>query len=261
MADWKALPKFEVAPKIEGEAEGLDEESVSEVLEDVFVDVLVANTFLLVPSENARAPNGVLEEYRIQLKDIEEALKTDPDNDSLKEIQKEIQNLIDLLVEEEPKKELKQINIPESISASSHIEFDIGEIVYAKTKLDRVYSKAKITSISGNYKVITVSFLDSDEVENYPIEEIYKEKPKDIKKYKKQQQQQISSKPKVDSYEKELNKGAQSWKNFTKKKKKSNESIFKTSDTVGSKVGVIGSGKPMSTVLKPERPPQRYNPY
>lgn len=221
-----------------------------------------------------------LEEYRSQLRDIEETLKQDPENESLKELQKELQDLISLLSQEEqpeeptppkqesytPSREASTNPVEASTNSSppSIPDFKTGDLVYVKNKFDKEYKEVKITTISGNHKLITVKF-DDDKVDTYPVEEIHKTKPKFVvNKYKQKQQKKENQLKKDKDLESTMNKSVQSWKNFNKKPKKkavNEKSQFSTSDKVGSKVGVVNSGKPMTENKKRERTVHRYNPY
>lgn len=217
-----------------------------------------------------------LEEYRSQLKDIEDTLKQDPEKESLKELQKELQDLVSLLSQEEEQQQQEEQEPSKSAtplppssrdttpSTSSGIDFKVGDIVYVKNKLDKEFKEVKITTISGNNKLITVKFEEDDKIDTYPIEDIYKEKPK-MNKYRLKKQKLENQQLKSKESEKEMNKSVQSWKNFNSKKKKkigiNEKSQFKTSDNVGSKVGVVNSGRPMTETKKKERALHRYNPY
>ncbi|CCH44356.1 hypothetical protein BN7_3919 [Wickerhamomyces ciferrii] len=182
-----------------------------------------------------------LEEYKSQLRDIEETLKQDPENESLLELQKELKDLISLLnQEEEPEtkqdtdeakessiQDNTQKDIPiDTISSNSQSpqapesSFKVGDLVYVKPKLEKEYQQVKITIISGNQKLITVKF-DNDKTETYPIEEIKLEKPKFIKnKYKLKQTKLENQEKKKQNDDLELNKSAKSWQNFNKKLKR-----------------------------------------
>lgn len=221
-----------------------------------------------------------LEEYKSQLRDIEETIKQEPDNESLKELRKELQDLIALLSQDGQPEET-QTSKQESpilteddkeVAAAVDLQsptpsipdFKVGDVVYVKNRLDKEYKEVKITTISGNKKLITVKF-DDDKVDTFPLEEIHKTKPKFVvNKYRQKQQKKENQQKKDKELENTMNKSVQSWKNFNKKPKKkalNEKSQFSTSDSVGSKVGVVNSGKPMTENKKRERTVHRYNPY
>jgi len=106
--------------------------------------------------------------------------------------------------------------------------------------------------------------FEDDKVDTFSLDNIFKEKPK-LNKYKLKQQKKINQEKKKLDDENSIVKSAQSWKNFNKKlpKKKAvnDKSQFKTSDSLGSRVGVVNSGKPMTETKKKERVVHRYNPY
>lgn len=218
-----------------------------------------------------------LEEYKEQLAEIEETLTNDPQNEELLALKAELLDLIALLGQDDDKtKEKQETSIPEQPALEKpllHTEsvtppaeasvppFTAGQTVWARTKLEKQIKEARVISVSGNRKTVTITFIDSSITESYAIEEIHKERPKDtLNKYKKQQQK-ATTKPKDDKYEQALNKSAQSWQNFNKKGKKvkKDKSMFSTSDAIGSKVGVVGSGKPMSEKKKVHQ--HRFSPY
>lgn len=219
-----------------------------------------------------------LEEYKSQLDDVEETLKQDLDNTSLRDLKKELQDLIALLSQEEQAKEPSKpvVSSPEgdkfskskslSHSASPSIpDYKVGDVVYVKNKLDKEFKAVKISTISGNNKLITVRYQDDEtKIDTFPVEEVYESKPK-LNKYRLKQQKSENKELKSKESEQEMNKSVQSWKTFNSKKSRkkavNDKSQFKTSDTVGSRVGVVNSGKPMTEAKRRERSTHRYNPY
>ncbi|KAF1802917.1 hypothetical protein V8B55DRAFT_1500825 [Mucor lusitanicus] len=234
-----------------------------------------------------------IESYKFQLEQVELALQSDPENEELKKLQHDLQELISMFeaVAEptSPKKKDTHPPPPSSTPAAAAApsstttttalkahEFSVDQEVMARWSGDGEFYKATITAIGGADQVFSVKFKGYSEAEFVKAEDI---KPLQSKKRtgvfenvgepkKKRKDTTASSasagggggggavaptgkKKKAAEFESKKN----AWLNFatgSSKKKKATpvinkKSIFKTPDNPEGKVGVIGSGKGMTS--------------
>ncbi|KAL9544149.1 hypothetical protein MBANPS3_007777 [Mucor bainieri] len=232
-----------------------------------------------------------IESYKFQLEQVELALQSDPENEELKKLQHDLQELISMFeAVAEPtspkKKDAYHQQPPPSTPAApaastasttttalkAH-EFSVDQEVMARWSGDGEFYKATITAIGGADQVFSVKFKGYSEAEVVKAEDI---KPLQTKKRtgvfenvgepkKKRKDTATSStssagggavaptgkKKKAAEFENKKN----AWLNFAtggSKKKKATpvinkKSIFKTPDNPEGKVGVVGSGKGMTS--------------
>ncbi|KAK4511817.1 uncharacterized protein ATC70_003816 [Mucor velutinosus] len=235
-----------------------------------------------------------IESYKFQLEQVELALQSDPENEELKKLQHDLQELISMFeAVAEPtspkKKDTYRQQPPSSTPADASTttattattalkthEFSVDQEVMARWSGDGEFYKATITAIGGADQVFSVKFKGYSEAEFVKAEDI---KPLQSKKRtgvfenvgepkKKRKDITTSSassataagggavaptgkKKKAAEFESKKN----AWLNFatgSSKKKKATpvinkKSIFKTPDNPEGKVGVIGSGKGMTS--------------
>ncbi|CEP17502.1 hypothetical protein [Parasitella parasitica] len=228
-----------------------------------------------------------IESYKFQLEQVELALQSDPENEELKKLQHDLQELITMFeAVAEPtspkRKETHTHQQPPSNNATTTAlkthEFSVDQEVMARWSGDGEFYKATITAIGGADQVFSVKFKGYSEAEFVRAEDI---KPIQSKKRtgvfenvgepkkKKKDTTALSTssssatagastaaptgmkKKKAAEFENKKN----AWLNFAtggSKKKKATpvinkKSIFKTPDNPEGKVGVIGSGKGMTS--------------
>ncbi|KAL7308112.1 hypothetical protein PS15m_012006 [Mucor circinelloides] len=233
-----------------------------------------------------------IESYKFQLEQVELALQSDPENEELKKLQHDLQELITMFeaVAEPTSPKKKDTHHyqqqPSSTPATNTTtalkthEFSVDQEVMARWSGDGEFYKATITAIGGADQVFSVKFKGYSEAEFVKAEDI---KPIQTKKRtgvfenvgepkKKKKDTTASSasaassaaaggggtvaptgakKKKAAEFESKKN----AWLNFAtggSKKKKATpvinkKSIFKTPDNPEGKVGVIGSGKGMTS--------------
>ncbi|KAI8890645.1 hypothetical protein K501DRAFT_319618 [Backusella circina FSU 941] len=219
-----------------------------------------------------------LESYQFQLEQVELALQSDPDNEELNKLQSDLRELIAMFeaaleaTPQEPKpkkasppKESKPVPAaPKTTTALKHHEFSVDQEVMARWSGDGQFYRATITAIGGADQVFSVKFKGYNEAEFVKAEDIKTLDKKragifeDVEpKPKKKKENTTSStatgtpkKKKASEFENKKN----AWLNFaTGTKKKTNsasinkKSIFKTPDNPEGKVGVVGSGRGMTT--------------
>jgi len=242
--------------------------------------------------------------YKVQFDQIEQALKQDPDNESLLKLKADLIDVINLTedllkLNKHPNKEIKEKNsvkemftpsTPPSKSASSvpfSPSFSNGTRCLAKYDEDGLWYEAVIESvpISPEDKYL-VSFTDygnqayvgSDSItslkndgkkrkEKYPADDVDSSNvfiPKSLKilptdseevrQSKKKRMHVIKSQSRLKKLEEDRQGKKNAWQEFTTKASKTKtagpalkkDSIFKSPDTVDGKVGVTGSGKPLT---------------
>ncbi|CEI94149.1 hypothetical protein RMCBS344292_08370 [Rhizopus microsporus] len=207
-----------------------------------------------------------IESYKFQLEQVELALASDPNNEELQKLQHDLKELISLFeaqlqkTPEHPKQKTPTTPTTPSTTALKTHEFSIGQEVMARWAGDGQFYKATITAIGGADQVFSVRFKGYKETEFVNSEDI---KPiitkkrvgifEDIKEDKKKKVQ--DPKPKVSKKKEasEIESKKNAWLNFAtvgSKKKHSainKKSIFKSPDTPDGKVGVVNSGKGMTS--------------
>ncbi|KAI8997398.1 hypothetical protein BDB01DRAFT_712661 [Pilobolus umbonatus] len=215
-----------------------------------------------------------IESYKFQLEQVELALQSDKDNDELLKLK---EGLIELITMSEAASQLnaadsskkdKKNNVSNNnntkknavtTALKSH-EFSVDQEVMARWSGDGEFYRATITAIGGADQVFSVKFKGYNEAEFVKAEDI---KPIDKKrsgifedvvesKPKKKKENTAAPKKKKSS---EFESKKNAWLNFatgTSKKKTivpsiNKKSIFKTPDNPQGKVGVVGSGKGMTS--------------
>ncbi|KAG2228933.1 hypothetical protein BDF21DRAFT_445282 [Thamnidium elegans] len=228
-----------------------------------------------------------IESYKFQLEQVELALESDAENEELKKLQSDLKELINMfeaanaITHEETVNNNKRKTQPAPSSNNnsntnvtttalkSH-EFSVDQEVMARWSGDGQFYRAIITAIGGADQVFSIKFKGYSESEFVKAEDI---KPIVDKKRvgifenvegpkKKKKETPVSAKdpsaPVVPKKKKavEFENKKNAWLNFatgsSSKKKKivpviNKKSIFKTPDNPEGKVGVVGSGKGMTT--------------
>ncbi|KAI8638746.1 hypothetical protein BD408DRAFT_393448 [Parasitella parasitica] len=229
-----------------------------------------------------------IESYKFQLEQVELALQSDSENEELKKLQHDLQELITMFeAAAEPtspkrKETYTHQHTPGTNNTATALkthEFSVDQEVMARWSGDGEFYKATITAIGGADQVFSVKFKGYSEAEFVRAEDI---KPIQSKKRtgvfenvgepkkKKKDTTALSTssssasagassaaaptgvkKKKAAEFESKKN----AWLNFatgSSKKKKATpvinkKSIFKTPDNPDGKVGVIGSGRGMTS--------------
>ncbi|KAI8139250.1 hypothetical protein BJV82DRAFT_672827 [Fennellomyces sp. T-0311] len=225
------------------------------------------------------------ESYLYQLEQVELALSKDPNNDELKKLQHDLQELITLTQQleqqqqkQQPAKKTSQsprtpvspspqTSSPSTPALKTH-QFSVGQEVMARWSGDGQFYRATITAIGGADQVFSVVFRgysDSEMLKAEDVKALDNKKRQGIfedvaspKKKKEKTSSSAAPQPKKKKVsEVEVKKNA--WLNFAssaenkKKKKKmaatpiNKKSIFKTPDNPEGKVGVVGSGRGMTS--------------
>ncbi|XP_061181457.1 survival of motor neuron-related-splicing factor 30-like [Saccostrea echinata] len=226
-----------------------------------------------------------LSTYRLQLQQVEASLTTDPDNEDLNKLKKDLQEVIDLTEELIGNKQLAAIAADASISGSSlgstedtgPVEWQVGDPCLAIWSKDGQYYEAKIDEILedgtcavtfenyGNTDVTEVKLLRKVDPSQQKKESEKKTKSKrDIiaeqKEYRRKKQQKKAQRLKQMEEEREVEKNK--WLDFNAKtfaktnKGKVKKSIFATPDAANGKVGVgtCGQGgRPMTSFQHAEK--------
>ncbi|KAG0742391.1 hypothetical protein G6F57_010488 [Rhizopus arrhizus] len=218
-----------------------------------------------------------IESYKFQLEQVELALASDPANEELTKLQNDLKELIAMFEAQLP----EQTNSKPSPAKHNKTEapaatalktqtFAVDQEVMARWSGDGQFYKANITAIGGADQVFSVRFKGYNETEFVKAEDIKAipnkkrvgifENIKDShssnassdennKKRKAADQPKVSKKKQASEIEHKKN----AWLNFAQvggKKKHSpinKKSIFKSPDNPEGKVGVIGSGKGMTS--------------
>ncbi|KAG1474446.1 hypothetical protein G6F56_000349 [Rhizopus delemar] len=220
-----------------------------------------------------------IESYKFQLEQVELALASDTTNEELIKLQNDLKELIAMfeaqLPEQTSKPSRAKTSKPEvpATALKTHI-FSVDQEVLARWSGDGQFYKANITAIGGADQVFSVRFRGYNETEFVKAEDIkatankkrvgiFEEVKKnnqnailleEMNKKKKTAADQAKVTKKKQATEIEHKKNA--WLNFASvggKKKHSpinKKSIFKSPDNPGGKVGVVGSGKGMTTYLQ-----------
>lgn len=231
-----------------------------------------------------------LETYQVQLQQVEVALTSDPDNDGLKDLHKELKELISLT-----EQALAQQGAATSSSAAgsskkqnaqsaSAPQWKAGDECLAKYSSDGQWYPARIASVGGSventvYTIVFKVYNSTELVSSSSIKAIppnyqasnnpyltststkrkltkVEEEERDRKKKKNEKKLEVRAQKAKEQNEKQA-----TWKKFAKKSEKkgihiagvAGTSIFKTPDNPLGKVGVTGSGKGMTSVAAPQK--------
>lgn len=224
---------------------------------------------------------GNLQQYKLQLLQVEAALTNEPENEELQKLSKDLQDVIELTAE---------LLKAQSGESSSSGKFDVhggtwkvGDKCQAPWSKDGQFYVAKIDEITeegqctvtfeeyGNTEVTTLSILRPKEGLKHPGSEANilemseklrskKQHLQDIREYKKKKAQKKAQRLKQLEEEREVEKSK--WQQFNAKASSKNKkgqvkkSIFASPDNVNGRVGVgtcgIG-GKPMTEYHQQEK--------
>ncbi|KAI0244613.1 hypothetical protein L0F63_005922 [Massospora cicadina] len=202
-----------------------------------------------------------LESYNIQLEQVNLALSQDPDNAELLKLREDLFQLIDLtktFLESQASTTKKTPEEKKKLPV-----FEVGDQCMAKWAGDGVYYQAVVSAKtevgeSTMYSVVfvgynTVELFKPEDLKYCSTESMKPEPPEPVKEVKiKKRRKPNTSRPVGPSRaEIEQKKKQDAWLKFaTKSKVKlapiNQKSIFSTSDNPNAKVGVIGSGNPMT---------------
>ena len=212
-----------------------------------------------------------LQNYSIQLQQVNLALTSDPNNEEMLKLKEDLEEVINLT------KELIQQSKPTSLATTSSLK--AGQRVLAPYSVDGLYYEARVDDITsdgqctvffssnvlpeassktkGISEVCLTSLLkpltssgggnkswDNQRASSSSKSSSSSHSRESLKK--KQQKRQT----KIKELEEEREKDKAKWQSFAKKKKISNKSIFSSPDSVEGRVGVgtCGiSGKPMTS--------------
>ncbi|KAI9281466.1 hypothetical protein BY458DRAFT_429779 [Sporodiniella umbellata] len=221
-----------------------------------------------------------IESYKFQLEQVELALASDTTNEELLKLQSDLKELIAMFEAQLPEQNIKpsRTKVADTEAPATALKtqiFSVDQEVLARWSGDGQFYKANITAIGGADQVFSVRFKGYNETEFVKaedikaiankkrvgiFEEVKKNNPNAIfleemnKKKKTAAADQAKITKKKQATEIEHKKNA--WLNFATvggKKKHSpinKKSIFKSPDNPGGKVGVVGSGKGMTTYLQ-----------
>jgi hypothetical protein len=123
---------------------------------------------------------GKIKTYKFQLDQVREQLVRDPENASLKEVERKLQRLIDLassFVKEQPPLTATPKPLPK-VAAKRHekvIELVAGDA--CEVKADGKWFEAIIQSVSGDRHSCTVLFTGTAEAQHCTVEEVRKHDP------------------------------------------------------------------------------------
>ncbi|KAI4894211.1 hypothetical protein NFI96_027348 [Prochilodus magdalenae] len=213
-----------------------------------------------------------LSSYRAQLQQVEAALSTDPDNEDLLKLQKDLQEVIELtkdLLTSQPAEGVASANSSDAAPPKS--SWNVGDRCMAMWSQDGQPYEAEIEEIDGENGTAAVTFLGYGNAEVVPLhmlrpaeqgktskEEGTKPKSKkellaEQREYKKKKAQKKVQRLKELEQEREDQKSK--WQQFNNKAYSKNKkgqvkrSIFASPESVNGKVGVGTCGiadKPMT---------------
>ncbi|XP_052707040.1 survival of motor neuron-related-splicing factor 30-like [Crassostrea angulata] len=223
--------------------------------------------------------------YKLQLQQVEASLTTDPDNEDLNKLKKDLQEVIDLTEDLVGNKQLTAIAVDASASGSglgslqdiAPAEWKVGDPCLAVWSKDGQLYEAKIDEIleDGTCAITFDSYGNTDVTEVKLLRKIdpsqqkkdADKKPKskrdqiaEQKEYRRKKQQKKAQRLKQMEEERETEKNK--WLDFNTKtfsktnKGKVKKSIFATPDAVNGKVGVgtCGQGgRPMTSFQHAEK--------
>ncbi|KIY47023.1 hypothetical protein FISHEDRAFT_59919 [Fistulina hepatica ATCC 64428] len=214
-----------------------------------------------------------LEEYQLQLSQVETALKEDPSNAELASLRDELKQLIDLTRTALDQAEAASSSKSESKKNVTPVHSLVaGDECLAKYSGDGTWYPARITAVAGStddpvYSVVfkgynTTELLRSSDIKSMPTN--YNAAPSNKRKLTKQEEEEKERKKRRNEKKVEVRAAKAkeqmakqaSWQKFAKKSEKkgihiagvSGTSIFKTPDNPLGRVGVTGSGKGMTEV-------------
>lgn len=210
-----------------------------------------------------------LSSYKAQLAQVEVALSSDPDNEDLRKLQKDLQEVIDLT------KDLLTSQTSEGTSASTNPapikhKWKIGDRCMAVWNTDGQMYEAEIEEIDRENSTAAVTFIGYGNAEVIPLQNLKpaeegtipedplkakskKEKMAEEREYKKKKAQKKVARMKELEQEREDQKSK--WQQFNNKAYSKNKkgqvkrSIFASPESVNGKVGVGTCGiadKPMT---------------
>lgn len=209
-----------------------------------------------------------LQSYYIQLEQVNLALSQDPDNAELLKLREDLFQLIDLtksFLESQANANKKAPGEKKKIPV-----FEVGDQCMAKWSGDGVYYQAVVSAKTevGESTMYSVVFVGYNTVELFKPEDLKPcsadsmkpEPPEPVKEAKIKKKRKISTPRPVGPTraETEQKKKQDAWLKFAKKSKVkaapiNQKSIFSTPDNPNSKVGVIGSGNPMTQYNQREK--------
>jgi len=228
-----------------------------------------------------------LETYQVQLQQVEVALSNDPDNDGLKDLRNELNELISLTEQalaHQAAATASSAAKKQNAQSTSAPQWKAGDECLAKYSSDGQWYPARIASVGGSAenRVYTIVFKGYNTTElanaasiklippNYQASNnlslsspSLKRKPtKGEEEEKERKKKKNEKKLEVRAQKaKEQNEKQATWQKFAKKSEKkgihiagvAGTSIFKTPDNPMGKVGVTGSGKGMTAVTVPQK--------
>lgn len=176
-------------------------------------------------------------EYRLQLEQVQLALKSDSENKELQELEKNLMQLIELSGLQKKEKSLNESKTEvrsnsekktaefkdfkeelkeEKFKFEQQLEWKVGETCLAKK--DTEYFKATITTITADRKRVSVQFKESEDSKLLSVKELRKYSEKKVAPKKEHRQSNRPSKAQyIEKKEKEDAKRQSSWQKFTKK--------------------------------------------
>jgi survival-of-motor-neuron-related-splicing factor 30 len=113
-----------------------------------------------------------LENYKFQQQQIKEALDNDPDNEDLKKLFNDLQELIDLCSQVAPTK--TQQEKPKKEPKKPSISYDVGDLVLAKWSDDQFYEALVVGRKDLDYEVV---FTGYESIETLPPQALREPKP------------------------------------------------------------------------------------
>ncbi|CAJ0626474.1 9091_t:CDS:2 [Entrophospora sp. SA101] len=218
-----------------------------------------------------------LTEYQYKLDQVNLALRSEPENASLLKLKADLTELIKLLDQEvtiSPKKSPSSISPRTNSTPTTPISstmptftkpLQVGDSCLARWSGDGQFYQAEITAIGGGDQVFSVIFKGYNNVELVNVQDI-KPLEKNKRKMSLDKKEKEHKKKKAGDGQKKVNEQVQkqkSWlafasststvpgKKVTKTKRLAQppinkKSIFATPENPEGKVGVVGSGKPMT---------------
>lgn len=216
-----------------------------------------------------------LEEYKLQLREVETALEADPDNAELSGLHAQLKELIELSQAAIAQAESTSSNSKKTTAAAPTHTWAAGDECMARYTADGQWYPARITFVGGAaenrvYSIVFKGYNNTELVKaadlkalpnNYAStsavtgkRKLSKVEEEEREKKKKKNEKKVEVRAQKA---KEQNEKQQSWQKFAKKAapKKgihiagvAGTSIFKTPDNPTGRVGVTGSGKGMTEV-------------
>jgi survival-of-motor-neuron-related-splicing factor 30 len=113
-----------------------------------------------------------LENYKFQQQQVKEALDNDPDNEDLKKLYDDLQELIDLCSQVAPTK--PQPEKPKKEPKKPSLSFEVGDVVLAKWSDDQFYEALVVGRNVDNYEIV---FTGYESIETLPVQALREPKP------------------------------------------------------------------------------------